>query len=258
MQPWALLRTPLRSLGHFSPRAGLSDAPLTPSPQIGEIKRGTLVGTDDGGNRYYENLDYKVNMTRWVEYKDIHNYDASSVPPRWHGWLHYVSDAPGNHEDQAEFIARGVENIEQLDQGTSHQPCVAPLPCASVRPGRPSPSPSPLPLSLSHRYTTHVGLTDYVDEPVHNKTLLRPRGFGIGSASGGLADGDEGPLKFVPGQEENHYKQPGHPMHNATNAPFATANHKGRFTKTKSMGSWDPSDPAGANRPKPIRSLDEN
>ena len=152
LQPWALLlRTPLLGTSLSLSRArSLSGAPLTPSPQLGEIKRGTLVGTDDGGNRYYENLDYKVNMTRWVEYKDIHNYDSSSVPPRWHGWLHYVSDAPGNHDDQAEFIARGVENIEQLDQGTSHQPCV---PCASVRPGRSSPSPL-LSLSLTDTLRT--------------------------------------------------------------------------------------------------------
>jgi NADH:ubiquinone oxidoreductase subunit len=29
---------------------------------------------------------------RWVEYADAVDYDASSVPPEWHGWLHHITD----------------------------------------------------------------------------------------------------------------------------------------------------------------------
>lgn len=29
---------------------------------------------------------------RWVEYADKSAYNASSVPPEWHGWLHYMTD----------------------------------------------------------------------------------------------------------------------------------------------------------------------
>ena len=29
---------------------------------------------------------------RWVEYADIHNYDAAMISPDWHGWIHYMHD----------------------------------------------------------------------------------------------------------------------------------------------------------------------
>jgi NADH:ubiquinone oxidoreductase subunit len=29
---------------------------------------------------------------RWVDYADTENYNASSVPPEWHGWLHHITD----------------------------------------------------------------------------------------------------------------------------------------------------------------------
>jgi len=27
-----------------------------------------------------------------VEYKETWNYNASTVPPEWHGWLHHITD----------------------------------------------------------------------------------------------------------------------------------------------------------------------
>lgn len=46
------------------------------------------------------------------------------------------------------------------------------------------------------------------------------------------------------------YKQPGHPQHKLAKAG-------GRFSKQKSMETWDPADPKGLNTKKPIRDLTE-
>mmetsp|Transcript_26854 Transcript_26854/g.54546 ORF Transcript_26854/g.54546 Transcript_26854/m.54546 type:complete len:195 (-) Transcript_26854:145-729(-) len=63
--------------------------------QCKEAKVGRLVGTDRFGNRYYENKLEQFNRDRWVVYntKDQHmDYDPSTVPPEWHGWLHHMTD----------------------------------------------------------------------------------------------------------------------------------------------------------------------
>lgn len=53
----------------------------------------TLVGVDGFGNKYYEKLENtQFGRHRWVEYGDKKRYNASSVPPEWHGWLHYITD----------------------------------------------------------------------------------------------------------------------------------------------------------------------
>jgi NADH:ubiquinone oxidoreductase subunit len=56
--------------------------------------RGELVGTDEQGNRYFQ--DKRVidgrRRKRWVIYNG--EPEASRVPPEWHGWLHYTSDTP--------------------------------------------------------------------------------------------------------------------------------------------------------------------
>jgi NADH dehydrogenase (ubiquinone) 1 alpha subcomplex subunit 12 len=53
----------------------------------------TLVGTDSVGNKYWEKtIDTQFGRHRWVEYADYKNYNASAVPPEWHGWLHYITD----------------------------------------------------------------------------------------------------------------------------------------------------------------------
>ncbi len=58
-------------------------------------KRGTLVGTDELGNRYYQSRDnhsYDGRKRRWVVYNGY--ADASKVTPDWHGWLHYTFEEP--------------------------------------------------------------------------------------------------------------------------------------------------------------------
>jgi NADH:ubiquinone oxidoreductase subunit len=61
------------------------------------IKVGKLVGTDALGNQYFENYKDYASGHRWVVYegdKPFYDVDASTVPPEWHSWLHYVTDVP--------------------------------------------------------------------------------------------------------------------------------------------------------------------
>lgn len=53
---------------------------------------GKHVGTDQFGNRYYENRrkNHYGKHNRWVIYKGI--AEPSKVPAEWHGWLHYMTE----------------------------------------------------------------------------------------------------------------------------------------------------------------------
>lgn len=55
---------------------------------------GRKVGTDQHGNRYFESKKQKqgVRPRRWVLFKG--DLEASKVPPEWHAWLHYTTEAP--------------------------------------------------------------------------------------------------------------------------------------------------------------------
>ena len=55
---------------------------------------GRPVGTDDAGNRYFEEKRPRTGLRtrRWVLYAGAG--DASEVPPEWHAWLHYTTDQP--------------------------------------------------------------------------------------------------------------------------------------------------------------------
>lgn len=55
---------------------------------------GKLVGTDQGGNRYYVERGAAKGRRarRWVVYAG--EVEASRVPPEWHAWLHYTADQP--------------------------------------------------------------------------------------------------------------------------------------------------------------------
>lgn len=58
------------------------------------LLRGRRVGTDAAGNVYYEERRGRPHLRtrRWVAYAGTP--DASKVPPEWHAWLHYTTDAP--------------------------------------------------------------------------------------------------------------------------------------------------------------------
>jgi NADH:ubiquinone oxidoreductase subunit len=50
------------------------------------------MGVDRNGNKYFENLEYPFGQHRWIEYKEIHNMEPTSIPPEWHGWMHHQTD----------------------------------------------------------------------------------------------------------------------------------------------------------------------
>mmetsp|Transcript_71535 Transcript_71535/g.168546 ORF Transcript_71535/g.168546 Transcript_71535/m.168546 type:complete len:107 (+) Transcript_71535:37-357(+) len=61
-----------------------------------DVKEGVLIGEDENGNKYYENVKTQCDRSRWVEYADPKNYDPTMVPAEWHGWLHRSTDLPGH------------------------------------------------------------------------------------------------------------------------------------------------------------------
>lgn len=58
------------------------------------LRRGGHVGTDADGNQYYERPSRVAGQRprRWVVYAGVP--EASAIGPEWHGWLHYLTDAP--------------------------------------------------------------------------------------------------------------------------------------------------------------------
>eukprot|EP00873_Tetraselmis_striata_P042950 jgi/Tetstr1/463214/TSEL_008145.t1 len=58
-----------------------------------------MIGEDCHGNKYFEGKNLQQGRHRFVVYHDLDNKDPSTVPPQWHSWLNYVSDAaPGREE----------------------------------------------------------------------------------------------------------------------------------------------------------------
>jgi NADH:ubiquinone oxidoreductase subunit len=56
---------------------------------------GRVVGQDAQGNVYYDEKRPRKGLRarRWVIYAGS-EVEASRVPPEWHAWLHYTTDAP--------------------------------------------------------------------------------------------------------------------------------------------------------------------
>ncbi|MEM9937747.1 MAG: NADH:ubiquinone oxidoreductase subunit NDUFA12 [Pseudomonadota bacterium] len=67
---------------------------VSPGGRFDIKRRSEHVGTDDYGNRYFQ--DRKVSVEgrkrRYVIYKGL--AEPSKVPAEWHGWLHYTFDEP--------------------------------------------------------------------------------------------------------------------------------------------------------------------
>ncbi|RLN43131.1 putative NADH dehydrogenase [Panicum miliaceum] len=74
----------------------------------------TLVGVDKFGNKYYEKLhDTQYGRHRWVEYAEKDRYNASQVPPEWHGWLHHITDNTGDQllaQKTARYLVEHKQN----------------------------------------------------------------------------------------------------------------------------------------------------
>eukprot|EP00249_Psilotum_nudum_P007688 c20750_g1_i1 orf=743-1213(-) len=74
-----------------------------------------LVGVDKFGNKYYEKLiNTQYGRHRWVEYADKKRYNASSVPPEWHGWLHYITDHTPDQLEGMKPVRYGIEHKPNL------------------------------------------------------------------------------------------------------------------------------------------------
>ncbi len=57
--------------------------------------KGRQVGSDAAGNIYYQERNPRagaLRVRRWVIYPGVP--EASQVPPEWHAWLHYTTEAP--------------------------------------------------------------------------------------------------------------------------------------------------------------------
>ena len=64
-----------------------------------------LVGTDEWGNRYYEDFDHhSFNTRRWVEFSDYAFWfpTGKKIAPGWHGWMHYMYDDPPKKQNFVE------------------------------------------------------------------------------------------------------------------------------------------------------------
>jgi NADH:ubiquinone oxidoreductase subunit len=55
-------------------------------------RRSTLVGTDEQGNKYYQErvASRDGKPRRYVVYEGV--AEGSRVPPDWHGWMHYTNE----------------------------------------------------------------------------------------------------------------------------------------------------------------------
>jgi len=136
------------------------------------FKFGTYMGSDAAGNRYYENrVDYPFGQHRWVEPGDIHNFDSTSIPPEWHGWMVSQNDAPPGEAEDA-LIERKMAAIPTM--------------CDSSAPD-------------AHNVGHREELFNFHN--MHNQTQVRSRGYGIGNPVVGLP----------PGVKDGYYTQPGSP-----------------------------------------------
>ncbi|QJQ31148.1 NADH:ubiquinone oxidoreductase subunit NDUFA12 [Sphingomonas lacunae] len=70
-------------------------------------RKGTKVGEDSLGNRYFASRD---GSRRWVIYQGSN--DASRVPPEWHGWLHHThEDLPDSLPPVRDWQAEPTPNL---------------------------------------------------------------------------------------------------------------------------------------------------
>eukprot|EP00548_Thalassiothrix_antarctica_P000781 CAMPEP_0194145766 /NCGR_PEP_ID=MMETSP0152-20130528/18819_1 /TAXON_ID=1049557 /ORGANISM="Thalassiothrix antarctica, Strain L6-D1" /LENGTH=248 /DNA_ID=CAMNT_0038846101 /DNA_START=146 /DNA_END=892 /DNA_ORIENTATION=- len=138
------------------------------------FKFGSYMGHDAAGNRYYENrVDYPFGQHRWVEPGDIHNFDSSSVPPEWQGWMNSMNDCRPSTED--EYFESSKSLIKKIE----------------------SKSDAPAENHLGHQEKL------FNFHHMHNQSQVRSRGYNIGNAIVGLP----------PGAPDAYYTQPGSPYH---------------------------------------------
>jgi NADH:ubiquinone oxidoreductase subunit len=70
-----------------------------------------LVGEDEQCNRFYENRHETFGRDRWVEYSDVKNFDSSNISPRWHAWLHKMTDDVGDVKSDPSYVRPVTRNL---------------------------------------------------------------------------------------------------------------------------------------------------
>jgi NADH:ubiquinone oxidoreductase subunit len=137
------------------------------------FKLGIYMGCDAAGNRYYENrVDYPVGQHRWVEPADIHNFDATQIPPEWHGWMCHTNDATPSMEK--EYIQERMSHLRVAE--ISHAP-----------------------------YRSNLGHQEpyFNFHHMHNQSQVRSRGYMIGNHVVGLPPGAPDAFYTQPGSPYN-------------------------------------------------------
>jgi len=160
------------------------------------FKFGSYMGADVAGNRYYENrVDYPFGQHRWVEPGDIHNFDSTSIPPEWHGWMTSMNDSPPSQEQ--DYLDESKKNILKM--------------CHSDAPD-------------DHAVGFQHKLKNF--HSMHNQSQVRSRGYGIGNPVVGLP-----PFNA----KDSYYTQPGSPYNEASirkHEPIGQLDADGRHYKS--------------------------
>jgi NADH:ubiquinone oxidoreductase subunit len=134
---------------------------------------GTYMGCDGAGNRYYENrVDYVFGQHRWVEPGDIHNFDSTSVPPEWHGWMSSMHDAaPESFDAEVKEQTKNIIQLEHSDAPADH--------------------------NVGHQEKL------FNFHHMHNQSQVRSRGYNIGNPIVGLPPGAPDGYYTQPGSPYN-------------------------------------------------------
>jgi NADH:ubiquinone oxidoreductase subunit len=86
-------------------------------------RQGRFVGSDELGNKYYEQKSGVGEMgmpRRWVIYKDL--ADASKITSDWHGWIHHMVDTPPTDEAYTPKPWQKAHKMNMTGTGEAYRP----------------------------------------------------------------------------------------------------------------------------------------
>lgn len=110
---------------------------MTLTTRLYTFFNGELVGSDAFNNRYYKEKRPRkgAKEKRWVIYRQ--GREPSTVPPEWHGWLHYTASVPLSKQRRPHYgwekpaspNLTGTQNAYlppgALQKGGQHAPTIA-------------------------------------------------------------------------------------------------------------------------------------
>jgi len=121
------------------------------------------VGTDEFGNRYYENLRMQKGQHRWVRPANDESHllwDASNIPAGWHRWMHHTTDTPPNIDEETYKGKPIVFHTDVPDQfGNVNE--------ISRKPWRPNPTYMRTRGTDINSYFAKVGQDEFYTQPGH-------------------------------------------------------------------------------------------